>query len=182
MSTKSSINRRAGFQLLLLVAVVFGIGFYNRCKSNHSASYEDDHVALYASSDYANGYPDVYLGSDESWNDYRKSYLNYAGVIPVVGDGHINNMNVSVDCLLFPDGTIVGRYVNSKGISLDVNGYVESESGELRIHLGHASASTLSSWYLHSIEWESDNENYVYEGEWGKKRLSSRMVFRKLNN
>ena len=185
MTSIASLHVRAFSQYLLLIAVVFGIGYYkhngfnfddltsqdlNFWKTSEKNSEKVTPHRLTATYTSANAYPEIKFGSDKAWHKYLKtsSYPRYDA------EGNIGDHTVGFNIELRPNGTFVGRYYNTNGIKLDVNGYVEKSSGDLHIRLGHG--SELSNWTLSPITRESTASKYVYEGVWGRKNKSSRII------
>lgn len=173
MSSISSLHFRVFSQYFLLIAIVFGIGYYYRLDAGHKTVAPVEIASptmLKASSSYANSYPEHRFCSDKAWKKYlsTSSYPRYNGV------GNIGDYDVSFNIELHPDGTITGRYYNTNGTKLDVNGYIESSSGDLHIHLGHG--SELSNWTLSPISHASSTSKYVYEGTWGRKNRPSHII------
>ena len=190
MTTYAAIRMRAFSQFALLIAIIFGIGYFqgnhislfgrsdsHSVKTETPASEETQLTRLAATKSPAYDYPDMKFGSDEAWDDYlsssrAKNLKLYKGV------GHIAGQDVSMVFGLRPDGTMIGRYRHSNGTQLDVNGYVSSY-GDLYIHLGHA--SERSNWHLEPTESKSTTDRYVYYGTWGRRNKPSRMAITPVN-
>ena len=187
MTPTNSLLIRAYLQLLLLVVIVFGIGCYKRDGLNFDGinlksftfwdSSDKDKtsttvaptrlMAVYTS---ANAYPEVKFLSDGAWKNYvsTSTYPRYDG------KGNIGTDNVGFNIELRPNGTMVGRYYNANGTLLDFNGYINSSTGDLHIHLGHG--KELSDWTLTPVSSESSRSRYVYEGTWGRRNKPSRII------
>lgn len=133
--------------------------------------YTYDSNALPISGHAANKYPNYNIGSDYSYELDELASRDNVRVIR--GEGYISDHNVAVNGVLLPNGSIVGRYHNENGISLDVNGYVDSYTGDVKIRLGHGSETSY--WTLHS-EFRRGSA-YQYSGEWGKKNKPTSMTF-----
>lgn len=134
-------------------------------------AYTYDSSALPISGHAANSYPDKRIGDD--WDYYSDDYLSRPGAKKISGEGYISKNSVAVEGVLLANGTIIGRYHNENGINLDMNGYVDSYTGDVKIKLGHNSETSY--WTLHSQM--SRGNAYQYSGTWGKNDKPSEMVF-----
>ena len=206
MTTYTAIRMRAFSQFALLIAIIFGIGYfqgnhislfggsdshsvkteapasektetYTSTAEETPASEETQLTRLAATKSPAYDYPDMKFGSDEAWDDYLSS-SRAKNLKLYKGVGHIAGQDVSMVFGLRPDGTMIGRYRHSNGTQLDVNGYVSSY-GDLYIHLGHA--SERSNWHLEPTESKSTTDRYVYDGTWGRRNKPSRMAITPVN-
>lgn len=120
-------------------------------------------------------YPEYSFKSMSKWNARKKDLLADPANIPVTGKGYISKNDVSVDCILTENGELIGRYANENGITLDVNGYMDSDK-VLHIRLGHG--SEISYWTLRPNESKAtDTDSFAYKGEWGRKGKKTEMVF-----
>lgn len=122
-------------------------------------------------------YPDYTIKSDNNWIEAAVPEIDQADGIVLNGYGDIDYTDISVKVILLDNGQVVGRYYNSNGTKLDLNGYVDPSSGNLYIKLGHAYDSTESHWSLRPVSTDNRQGIYAYEGEWGKSRKSSRLTF-----
>lgn len=184
MTGIAKINLRAFLQYFVLVALVFLLGVWLRAKaSDEENRVKQDEVnfpGLPFEGLSVEEYPDIKLGSKKAWNQYLKSITPED--LKFEGQGFINNNDVTVNCVLLSNGQIVGRYQNANGTNLDLNGYIIPTSGELKIHLGHASNKTLSDWQLYPVESNPESGTYIYEGSWGKKNVPSKLIFKQIFN
>lgn len=185
MTGITKINLRAALQYFILVALVFLLGVWLRAKANEEGSPKLQEAEAYCLGLPFEGlsvedYPDVKLGSTKAWNKYLKGLTPYD--IQFEGEGYINKNGINVKCVLLSNGQLVGRYHNANGTDLDLNGYIIPSTGELKIHLGHASNKTLSNWYLSPVESYPETGTFVYEGTWGKKKLPSKLIFKRIYN
>lgn len=180
MTSTGKITGRAIFQYLLIVAIVFCLGLWAQEESeecNEKRSYNTQGLPI---TEYPAGeYPEIFLGSEEAWENH---IANISEPLLYVGEGKINNQPVTVKFVLQPNGTIVGRYHNTNGVDLDLNGFVETSSGNLNIHLGHASDRTLSNWKLTYESTDDALQVYEFSGVWGKKELPSQLTIRRMEN
>lgn len=119
----------------------------------------------------ANRYPNYKIGNRDILDVLPSGIDGHT----LTGSGYISQSSVSVNCVLLFNGQIVGRYHNTNGINLDVNGYVDSDTGTLHIKLGHDSEESL--WTLYP-DYSPDYDVYVYTGVWGRSNKPSSMRFR----
>lgn len=130
------------------------------------------------SSNRISDYPNYNFKSDKMWNSQKKSFLANDGYKLLDGEGRITNNSISLDCILTDDGSLFGRFHNSNGVKLDVNGYIDTETNQLKIKLGHD--SDISFLNLSPTEDEESDGNilYQYSGTWGKKMLPAEFSFK----
>lgn len=183
MNTVSKIKIRAILQYCLVVAVVFFLGTWLRGKASAEEVAEETEkifpgLPIYG--DAKNDYPEVKLGSKKALNKYIKE--SPTNDIVLEGEGMISNHQVDVVCVLHPDGTVIGRYHNTNGTNLDLNGYIEPDSRNLKIHLGHEDNKTLSNWILSPQDCETGQSSYHYVGTWGRKNLPSELTLKIKND
>ena len=120
-------------------------------------------------------YPEYSFKSMSKWNASKKELLANSENVRVTGNGYISKNDVSVDCILTEKGELIGRYANENGITLDVNGYIDSDN-VLHIRLGHG--SEISYWTLRPNDSKAkDTDSFAYKGEWGRKDKKTEMVF-----
>lgn len=129
---------------------------------NRSYTYSSD--ALPISGHAANKYPDYNLGYDWEYEEKFEDMLARPSTRRFVGEGYISKSNVSVEGVLLSNGQLIGRYHNENGINLDLNGYVDSYTGELKIKLGHKSETSY--WTLAPMV--KRGSDYHFTGTWGK--------------
>lgn len=175
--SKQSILSRAFIQFSLLVVVVLWIGYCMRIDESESDTKAViEHPAQLAITGNAvNEYPDMKFGSDTRWEEYHTDSKKYSECPRFVGQGTIDKSDIDLIFFLTPEGQLMGRYHNHNGIGLDLNGYIEEATGDLKIHLGHD--SERSQWVMSPIEEESTDTEFVYEGKWGKKGKPSKVTF-----
>lgn len=131
--------------------------------------------------DPARGYvsfPEEFFGTDERWHAYKSTQSG--GNMLLSGSGFISDNSIELECLLRPNGTVVGRYHNENGTNLDMNGMLSSGGDNLIINLGHDSNGTYSQWRLYPVDYESEDGWYVFEGTWGKSNKPSRLILKKI--
>lgn len=130
-------------------------------------SYSSD--ALPVKGHAANAYPDYRLGADWEYEDRFENILSRASTRRFSGEGYISKSNIRIEGALLANGQLIGRYHNENGINLDLNGYVDSYTGELKIRLGHDSETSY--WTLTPIL--RRGSDYHYTGTWGKAKKPS---------
>lgn len=177
MSEITSIHIRAYLQYILLMCVIIGLGYYLRSHDSGHGSIDQTEAnlpsQLVVTGTPANTYTNKKLGSNKAWQKYLSS--DEAATLPLYNtEGTISKYDVTMQFIVTPDGSIIGRYHNANGTNLDVNGYIESPSGNLYIHLGHG--SELSSCQFSLVESESSATAYVYQGTWGKKKKPAKLT------
>lgn len=182
MTGIAKINLRAALQYFVLVGVIVLLGAWLRARDNRQ---EIPDEIMYSPGLPFTGisvedYPDVKLGSEKAWNKYVKD-LSPDDIL-FEGHGFLSKHDVSVNCVLLSNGQLIGRYHNSNGTNLDLNGYIIPATGELKIHLGHSYNKTLSNWSLSPVESNPEEGTFIYEGTWGKKNLPSQMTFKQIYN
>lgn len=140
---------------------------------------DKSHMGLpVSSSDRVKDYPDYIFKSNKKWNVHKETLLASDACKRVDGIGKISKSSINLDCILTENGSILGRYHNENGINLDVNGYIEAETNQLKIKLGHESETSYL--ILSPIENEKSNQSdeYSYSGTWGKKQLPAEISFK----
>ena len=89
-----------------------------------------------SSSDRVSDYPNHTFKSDKAWNAKKNTFLSIGGY-KIEGSGRISDYSVKFECVVADNGSITGRYHNENGVNLDVNGYIDNETNQLKIRLGH---------------------------------------------
>lgn len=123
-------------------------------------------------------YPDYSFMADKKWSSRKTELLKVSGVRAIDSQGSIDGYPLILDCVLTPEGAVAGRYYNKyNGIHLNVNGYIESETAQLKIRLGHDSEISYLTLSPSGIESSDNDKIYKYDGAWGKKQLPAEMSF-----
>ena len=180
MSEELKFNSRStvikvALQLFLLVAVVFGWSCWLNNHNDAETTSLDGSTRLPIGIYAANCYPEMTFKSDKKWKKYTQSTDQTISGRLIEGYGNISNDKVSVDCILSENGQLIGRYRNENGITLDVNGYIDSKTDTLYIRLGHDGEQ--SNLILAPDDNIPTDSIYNYSGTWGKKHKASAMAF-----
>ena len=176
MSSETDINNgelnKITSQLFILVCVVFCWAFYmnNFYHANPkrpALTTAADEIMMIVG-DAANAYPEMSFKSDRKWEKYLNDDSNAASGRRLTGKGFLSGDGITMNCLLRDNGQIIGRYSNSNGVKLDVNGYVDSKTNDIHIKLGHGK---YESYLIMSPDGENKSKDEIkYTGSWGKKK------------
>ncbi len=128
--------------------------------------------ASYVSSEEAYSvYPgymtDYSIGEDWRNADIVRRVISNGGDYYLMSaSGYMDDTPVSFEAVVAPDNRVYGRYHNSNGTKLDLNGVVDS-SGNLIIKLAHGHYTSY--WVLHpdGSPHGSGTGTYYYTGPWG---------------
>lgn len=178
MTKSASIILRASIQYVLLILALLWLGYFMQEDSSKPdlKSSTELPLRLTITGNAANDYPDLKFGSDISWERYYKNSKEYSSCPLFIGEGTINKYTIDFKFFLTPEGQLIGRYHNHNGIRLDFNGYIEKETGNLKVHLGHD--HERSQWDMSPSIAESTETEFVYDGKWGKKGKPSKVTIR----
>lgn len=164
----------------IIVLLVFLLGLFLRQREDKEEIADAQPTQLIADGPvFADSYPAHKFESDEKWESYITSLQDTSTVVLYRGEGKINDNDVAVKFALSPNGEMVGRYRHSNGTTLDLNGYIDSETGDLLVHLGHKKYQ--SDWKLTPDAENSTVSEYVYQGKWGSKQLPSTLTITKMD-
>lgn len=172
-----NVVSKVALQLTVLVLVVFGAGYcINAYKGAPSEAAVISEYKLPIGGTPANTFPEKRFGSDRKFEKYLSGPEFKADDRLIDGQGKINKSNVEIHCVLKSNGQLIGRYRHENGTTLDVNGYIDSDTDELRIRLGHG--RELSKWTLSPLKEKSSDNGFEYSGTWGKRNLESTMTLK----
>lgn len=181
MTKSESITLWASIQYALLILALLGVGYFmreNPSKSELESSTELP-LQLTITGKAVNNYPDLKFGSDISWERFYNNSKEYSNCPLFIGEGTIDKHAIDFKFFLTPEGQLIGRYHNHNGIRLDFNGYIEKETGNLKVHLGHE--NERSQWDMSPSIEESSTTKFVYNGKWGKKGKPTKVTIKLIN-
>ena len=167
-------------QLGLLVLIVFAWAYWMNNYHLPTDSTEEGKTAtettkLPIGTETANTYPTMKFKSDSKWDKYLQSPEQTISGRQIEGHGNISGNDVSVNCLLSENGQLIGRYRHVNGTTLDVNGYIDSQTDILHIRLGHGNEQ--SELVLSPDDQDPTDSKYDYSGTWGKRHKPASFSF-----
>lgn len=135
--------------------------------NNINSDYENDTSnKQYNLTQYVKTFPNDFsikeIGRNWNWKDPQE------GSVILYGEGTLNDYGFRTIFRLEDTGYIYGRYYNSTGVQMDLNGFIES-NGNMKFQLGHnkdVSNMILSPFFYND---ESGNEIITYNGTWQQK-------------
>jgi hypothetical protein len=167
--------------VLVIVAVWFAANLY----ANHIGGSNEElaeqsfsHIGLPHSKSHLSNYPENIFKSDKNWKEEQDKLLKNDGNVAISAIGHLNYQTVTMDCIITNDGALIGRYNNPNGVNLDVNGYFDDDDNTLKIRLGHGKEASTMVLTPKENENQDQQEDYIYNGTWGKKARPVKMVFK----